>query len=111
MTKGHTHRILIESPRPDLYLTSDSLNGIIKQGYTTAGATDKFIPIDQRWYGNVGAFYRAYGDELMDYNLEDTYHSAFSSYIEDLELDPIELGFLVTIVRNGQIVELRKELV
>ena len=92
---GHTHKILICKPTKDLYITDK--NGKHKQHYT--GAPTKptnYIHPDFRWFVNTGAFLKLYGD-------------GFSGYAERAGYPPIELGFCVAKIRNGQLVEITKE--
>jgi hypothetical protein len=109
MTKGHTHKLFHLDPQPELFLTSD--DGRIKQDYTSIRQNDSYIPPDLRFYVNVGAFFRKYGDELLDYELDRPLDSARSSYVEEGEYPPTELGFAVALVRDGEVVEVREEVV
>jgi hypothetical protein len=92
MVKGHTHQLLVCKPESELYLTDDGSK--IKQGYTSYGQNEPYIHPDARWYGNTGSFLKLHGKDM-------------SGYAEILELDPVELGFLILIVRRRKIVELR----
>ena len=107
MTKGHTHKLLISPPTKELYLTDDGIR--IKQHYTSADPTNKFIPPDLRWYVNVGAFYRKYADELLHYDIMDPMNSVRSSYVEMGEYPPAELGYAVALVRGGNVVDVKLE--
>ena len=101
MSKGHTHKLFYVEPRPTLYLTDNGKR--IKQKFTETGSVDGYINPDMRWYANVGAFFKMYSDEFNEYNDEDPLHSVVSSYAELAEYDPIELGFLIVKVRDGNI--------
>jgi len=92
MIKHHVHKLIVCKPKSTLYLTDDTKK--IKQKYTTYGQTEEYIHPDARWYGCAGAFLRLYGDGI-------------SGYAEIAEYDPVELGFLILIVRRKRIVELR----
>jgi len=92
MIKHHTHKLLVCKPESELYLVDDGKR--IKQGYTGWGQTEPYIHPDARWYGNAGSFLRLYGDGM-------------SGYAEIAEYDPVELGWLVLVVRNRKIVELK----
>jgi hypothetical protein len=89
MVKHHTHKLLVCEPKSKLYLTDE--NGKIRQRYTHWGQNEEYIHPDARWYGNAGSFLKMYGD-------------GFSGYAEVAEYDPVELGFLITKVRDRQIV-------
>jgi len=93
MVKGHAHKLLVAKPEADLFLTDDGRR--IKQSYTKWGQTERYIHPDARWYGCSGSLLRLYGEGI-------------SGYAEVGEYDPVEIGCLVLIVRDRQIVELRK---
>jgi hypothetical protein len=109
MTKGHTHHLLHLAPTPQLYLVDTRKK--LKQRYTETRQDVGFIHPDLRWYVNVGAFFRKYGDELIEYDVMDPMHSARSSYVEENEYPPIELGFAVVLVRDGKVVGVQEEVV
>uniref|UniRef100_A0A6M3J1B0 Putative DNA repair exonuclease n=1 Tax=viral metagenome TaxID=1070528 RepID=A0A6M3J1B0_9ZZZZ len=92
MIKHHAHKLIVCKPEKDLYLVDDGKR--IRQKYTSPVQKGDYIPPDLRWYGVAGSFLRLYGDGM-------------SGYAEMLEYDPNEMGFLVLIVRQKQIVELR----
>lgn len=92
MIKHHSHKLLVCVPESELYMTDD--NKKIKQAYTMPGQNEPYIHPDARWYGNAGSFLRLYGENI-------------SGYAEIMELDPVELGFLVTKVRDRKIVEVK----
>uniref|UniRef100_A0A6M3KAI6 Calcineurin-like phosphoesterase domain-containing protein n=1 Tax=viral metagenome TaxID=1070528 RepID=A0A6M3KAI6_9ZZZZ len=89
MIKHHTHKLLVCGPEKELYLTDDGNK--IQQNYTHWGQSESYIHPDARWYGNAGSFLKLYADD-------------FSGYAEVAEYDPVELGFLVTKVRDRKIV-------
>ena len=91
MIKGHTHKLLVCKPEAELYLTDDGDR--IKQNYTSWGQGESYIHPDARWYGNSGSFLKLYG-------------SGISGYAEMAEYDPVDLGFLVLVVRDYKIVGL-----
>jgi len=101
MSKGHTHRLFVAEPKPELYLNDDLLR--VHQGYTWTPPNAPFIDPGLRWYANVGAFYRMYGSDVVNYDFEKPDEGAQSSYVETGEYDPAELGFAVVIVRDGSI--------
>lgn len=92
MIKHHAHKLLVCAPEPELYMTDDGKK--IKQAYTSGGQTEGYIHPDARWYGCAGSFLKLYGDGI-------------SGYAEIMEYDPVELGFLVTKVRDKRIVEVK----
>jgi len=89
MVKHHVHRVLVCKPDEDLFLYDDGKK--IKQSYTGSGQNERYIHPDARWYGCAGAFLKLFGDGI-------------SGYAELFEYDPMELGFLVTKVRNKKVV-------
>lgn len=109
MSKGHTHRLLVAEPHHELYLHSDEER--IRQGYTDTIQTLPFIQYDLRWYVNVGAFYRVYGSDVVNYDFDKPDEGAQSSYVENGEYDPVELGFAVVLVRDGLIRKVMREVV
>lgn len=92
MVKGHAHKLLVSKPESELYLYDNGKK--IKQGYTGWGQDEQFIHPDARFYGCSGSFLTLYGKD-------------FSGYAEVFELDPVQLGFLVLVVRDKKIVELK----
>lgn len=91
MVKHHVHKLIVSAPEKVLFMTDDGKR--IKQNYTRAGQRERYIYPDLRWYGCAGSFVRLYGDGT-------------SGYAEIAEYDPVELGFLVTRVRDRQIIAL-----
>jgi len=91
MIKHHTHKLLVCKPESELYLTDNGSE--IEQGYTGWGQNETYIHPDARWYGNAGSFLKLYGDD-------------FSGYAEIAEYDPLEIGFLILVVRDRKIVRL-----
>ena len=91
MIKHHTHKLLVCKPEEDLYLYDDGKR--VKQSYTSWGQNERYIHPDARWYGNAGSFLKLFGDGV-------------SGYAEIFELDPVELGFLITKVRDKKIVSI-----
>ncbi len=86
MAMGHTHKLLVNPPAPELYLTDDGEN--IKGKYTSSSQTAEIINPDLRWYVNTGSFYKLY--EL-----------GVSGYAEQAGYDPNELGHAIVRVENG----------
>ena len=95
MIKHHTHKLFVSPPTSELYLTDDGRK--LQQNYTEQDQKAKYIHPDMRWYGNAGSFMKLYED-------------GYSGYAEIAEYDPVQLGFLVLIVRGGKIVQLKKHL-
>ena len=92
MIKHHVHKLLVCRPEPELYLVDDGKK--IRQRYTTWGQNEDYIHPDVRWYGAAGSFLRLFGEGI-------------SGYAEIAEYDPVEMGFLVVIVRDKKIVDLK----
>jgi hypothetical protein len=92
MIKHHAHKLLVSKPESELYLVDNGKE--IVAGYTGLRQTDPYIDQNERWYGCAGSFLRLYGDGI-------------SGYAEIGEYDPVTLGFLVLIVRDRKIVELK----
>lgn len=93
MAFGHTHKLLIAEPEKTLYLTSNGKR--VKQHYTDAKQLDDFIPRDHRYYVNTGSLLRLFGERV-------------SGYAERAMYDPVELGYPVAMVRDGQVVGVNK---
>ena len=93
MSKGHTHKLLVYKPDPQLYLTDNGTE--ITQNYTEPDPTADYIPPDFRYYINTGSFLKLYGDGV-------------SGYAERAEYDPVELGYAVVMVRDRQIEDVRR---
>lgn len=91
---GHTHKLLICSPRHELYIT-DGVGNKTQHHYTKADPKADFIPFSERWYINTGSFYRTFGD-------------GFSGYAERAGYDPIELGCAIALVRGGELINVKK---
>lgn len=92
MIKHHVHKLLVCKPESELYLVDDGKK--IKQKYTGWGQTEEYIHPDARWYGCAGSFLKLYGEGI-------------SGYAEIAEYDPVELGFLILVVRDKKIKELK----
>lgn len=86
MAMGHTHKLLVKEPEPELYLT-DSGKGI-EEAHTGSLQTAPYIPPDLRWYVNTGCFYKLYEEGV-------------SGYAERAGYPPNELGYAVIRVKNG----------
>ena len=92
-SKGHVHKLLITPPQSRLYITDDG--NVTKQRYTKAGHTEEWIHPDHRWYVCTGSFLRTFGQDI-------------SGYAEMFEYAPVELGFAIVLVRDGQIQDIHK---
>ena len=88
MSKGHTHKLLIYKPDPQLYLSDNGSE--ITQHYKTPDQMTGFIPENYRYYINTGSFLKLYGD-------------CVSGYAERFEYDPVELGFAIVKVRDRKV--------
>ena len=95
MAMGHTHKLLATRPINELYLTSAKK---IKQHYVKPHPKQEWIPTEQRWYVNTGAFLKLYGEGV-------------SGYAEVAGYDPIELGFAVVEVRDRMVQGVRLEVI
>ena len=93
MAKGHVHKLLITPPQARLYITDDG--HVTKQRYTHAEHTAEWIHPDHRWFVCCGSFLRTFGQDI-------------SGYAEMFEYSPVELGFAIVLVRDGQIQDIHK---
>ena len=84
---AHYHKLIVVEPKKSLYLTDDGKS--IHQHYT-AIADHQYIHKDLRWYGCSGAFFKQY-------------EVGYNSYAEIAGYEPVELGYLVLRIRNGQL--------
>lgn len=92
MCKGHTHRLIVVPPVHSLYLADDQA-GEIKTHYTDSPQRGEWIHPDHRWYVNTGAFLKLFKDGI-------------SGYAERAEMNPVELGFAIAVVRHGALVDI-----
>ena len=93
MSKGHSHKLLVCHPNEELYLVDDGEE--ISQRYTHSDRSSGYIHPDHRTYVSCGSFYNLFAiDE--------------SGYGEVAEYDPLEIGYVVVLVRNRQIHEVRR---
>ena len=93
MIRHHNHKLLRLSPLYKLVLKDNGKK--LYQDYTKLDQGSSDIPPDMRWYGTAGAFMKLYT-------------LGYSGYAEIAEYDPVELGFLVLIVRGGKIIDLKR---
>lgn len=93
MVRGHSHIVLVTSPMPTLYLTSE--RGKLKQHYTKAGigTVAGFIPPEHRFFGCSGSFLKS---QVV----------GVSTYSELGEMAPTELGYLKAIINDRVPVDL-----
>ena len=94
---GHSHQLIIVSPIPQPYMSTDK-SGKLKMKYTKPSKRSGYIDPDHRWYVNTGSFYKAYMPDV-------------SSYVEIAGYNPVELGFAVARIRDGNIVGIDKIIV
>ena len=94
MVKGHAHKLIVLPPTPRLSMIDDGKK--LKKIYPDPYEYQKMqvIPWEMRWYGCSGSFLRTFLEE-------------HDTYSEQAEYDPVDMGFLVLIIRNGRIKELR----
>ena len=95
MAMGHIHLVLVTPPLPGVYITQEK--GVLRQHYTHAGTgkTGEYIPPDHRWYGATGSFLRTQMD-------------GYETYSELAQYAPNELGYLIAVVRDRQVVDLQE---
>ena len=99
---GHTHKIIISPPSEVLYLTNNGKK--IDQHYATPESGSDYIHPDYRWYINTGGFLKIYGETVFeddDVPIEKT--KLGSGYAERAMYAPLNLGFVVLLIRDGQI--------
>ena len=93
MIKGHNHLLLSLQPTYTLFLVDNGEE--LQQRYTSPAVYAEYIPPELRYYGCSGSFLRAQAIGV-------------TSYIEEKELPPVVLGYLVLEVRDGKAVNLRE---
>ena len=91
---GHSHRLIVAEPIPELHLDDDEQR--ITQIYTELDQQAKIIPHYDRWYVNTGSFLKLYGNR-------EQLEQGITGYAERFGYDPIELGFTVCRVRDKKI--------
>lgn len=99
MTMGHTHQNLVNKPDDCLFLSDDG--GEITKGYTSDFMPPQnlsFIHPDNRYYINTAAFRKSAIKGGVDYG-------------EMAGYPPVELGFSITLVRGGRIIDIKKVVV
>jgi hypothetical protein len=89
MLMGHVHKLISVTPTYQLYLYDAGPRGLV-QGYLSGKQTGEFIDPDLRWYGCTGAFLKLYKDGI-------------TGYAEIGGYDPVELGYLLLKIKDGQI--------
>jgi len=91
---GHTHKLIWLEPSKELFLTDEG--GEVQQYYTGAPKGNcGYIHPDYKFYCNTGSFLKLYGE-------------GFSGYAERAGYDPLELGFIICRIRDGQPIKLDK---
>jgi len=94
MLKAHAHKLIVAPPTPKLCL-ADNMKRIIEFYPNPIDYHQMpYIPEELRWYACTGSFLRTY---LLDHN----------TYSEKAEYDPVDLGFVVVMVRDRKIKEVR----
>jgi hypothetical protein len=96
MVKGHAHKLIVAAPTPRLGMTDTPDRKKLKQFYPKPTDYHKlaYIPWEMRWYGCSASFLR-------------TFLEGYNTYSEKGEYSPVDMGFLVLIVRDKKIQELR----
>jgi len=97
MSMGHTHQLLVNRPKKRLVI--NEVYGSLEASHSSNSIvnSDNEIPPDDRYYVNTGSF-------LKQFDLKSGDH--FSGYAERAGYDPIELGFAVCRVRDGNIADI-----
>jgi hypothetical protein len=92
MCKGHAHKLITVKPSELLYLTD---NGKEIMARYTKPHSGGYIPPYLRFYACTGSFLRTYAPGIIGYG-------------ETGEYDPVELGYIVAEIREGEIRGIRK---
>lgn len=95
MAKGHSHKLIIQSPKPKLCVTDNSKKLVAKYPKPSDYHGLDYIPEEMRWYVNTGSFLRS---QILD----------MSTYAEKREYDPVDLGFAVVLVRDRKIMDIKR---
>ncbi len=93
MAMGHAHKLIVVPPTEKLYLVDEG--GKVKQKYTKVVKGEDFIPEDHRYYLCTGGFLRY---QIL----------GVSSYVERMGFDPVQLGYPVANIENGEVVNVEK---
>jgi hypothetical protein len=87
MTSGHFHRLILSEPDPRLIMLTDPETNQLVSDYSRPShicvdsKRDLFrVPEEEKWYMSCGAFLKGYTE-------------GEGSYVEDMGLEPTELGF------------------
>ena len=92
--KGHSHKLLVCEPEQELYLTDDGTK--IKQKYISTSQNAPYIHPDHRYYISTGSFYKLYGPDGV------------SGYAEMSEYPPLELGYVIAVIRDNKLLGVDK---
>jgi hypothetical protein len=96
---AHYHQPIVVPPYQGLYLVDDGFR--MRQQYVAeADPRAKYIPVDLRWHCAVPGWVKKYSSLLGS-----------SGYVERRGLQPVPLGFLVSIAQGGKTVAIEKHLV
>tara|TARA_B100001964_G_scaffold131840_1_gene145668 strand:+ start:991 stop:1842 length:852 start_codon:yes stop_codon:yes gene_type:complete len=93
MFMGHTHKLMIAKPMQRLHIMSDEKK--LEQMYSKRPSRSRFVPEDDRWYGNTGSFMKA---NLL----------GATTYAEAAMYDPVEMGYLVIHGKDDDITDVEK---
>ena len=108
MSMGHTHKIIINKPSSVLYLTDNGHK--ISDHNKVPESSSLYIHPDFRWYVNTGSFLKIYGDTVVEDNDTPIEESKIGSgYGERAMYAPLETGFCVGLIRNSELVDVKKE--
>jgi len=95
MVKGHNHQLISLPPAQGLYLTNHGTK--LEQNYTGSWLLSSiFVHPDFRFYAGVGCAYRTFADPELEIPT--------SSYAEEADYDPVELGYLRATIRGPRVV-------
>ena len=94
MAMGHTHLLLTVNPASKLILKDDG-SKIIQEYLQAGNGADSYIEPDRRWYVNTGSFLKLYEIDI-------------DGYAERAGYDPVELGYVVITIKDGQVNSVEK---
>lgn len=99
MTKGHNHQLIRLTPAETLYLTNEGKK--LLQNYTGDwNLHSGFVHPDYRFYAGVGCAYRTFADPALKVPT--------SSYAEESDYDPVELGYIRAVIRGPRVIAFEK---
>lgn len=96
MSHAHAHQMIVTKPNPELYLYDDGKEH--HQGYTNF-TTGNYIEPELRWYCCTASFMRLYAKDGV------------SGYAERGSYNPVELGMIRVVIRDGKVTDMQEVLV